>query len=173
MEPMKPMKPMSGMTPMEPMSPMDFGPAWWPETFGQPSTSGGPSPAAGGTQTPAGSGVQTPTTPAGQPTTVPPVQPPPPDLLTVPDVVGLGEGPAVSEINSAGFVAQVGYQYRRNSCSVLEQTPAGNSQAQAGTYVYLTVAMGDTIQKSESALLDWLAREWSVQVQFDPAAGGG
>ena len=43
MEPMKPMKPMSGMAPMEPMKPMkpmDFGPAWWPETLGQPSTSG-------------------------------------------------------------------------------------------------------------------------------------
>lgn len=35
MEPMKPMKP------MEPMKPMDFGPAWWPQELGQPSTSGG------------------------------------------------------------------------------------------------------------------------------------
>jgi hypothetical protein len=31
---MKPMKP------MEPMKPLDFGPAWWPESLGQPSTSG-------------------------------------------------------------------------------------------------------------------------------------
>ena len=32
---MKPMKP------MEPMKKMDFGPAWWPDDLGQPSTSGG------------------------------------------------------------------------------------------------------------------------------------
>ena len=37
----------------------------------------------------------------------------------------------------------------------------------------LEVAMGDTIQQSESALLDWLAREWRVQVRFDPAEGAG
>jgi hypothetical protein len=37
MEPMKPMKPME---PMKPMAPMDFGPSWWPEDLGQPSTSG-------------------------------------------------------------------------------------------------------------------------------------
>jgi hypothetical protein len=37
----------------------------------------------------------------------------------------------------------------------------------------LEVALGDTIQKSESALLDWLAQEWRVQVSFDPAEGGG
>jgi len=29
------------MKPMEPMKPMDFGPAWWPEDLGEPSTSGG------------------------------------------------------------------------------------------------------------------------------------
>ncbi len=28
------------MKPMEPMKPMDFGPSWWPEDLGQPSTSG-------------------------------------------------------------------------------------------------------------------------------------
>jgi hypothetical protein len=32
---MKPMKP------MEPMKPMDFGPPWWPNDLGQPSSSGG------------------------------------------------------------------------------------------------------------------------------------
>ena len=37
MEPMKPMKPMA---PIEPMKPMDFGPAWWPNDLGEPSTSG-------------------------------------------------------------------------------------------------------------------------------------
>lgn len=37
----------------------------------------------------------------------------------------------------------------------------------------LEVALGDTIQKSESELLDWLALEWRVQVSFDPAEGGG
>ena len=26
---------------MKPMKPMDFGPAWWPEDLGKPSTSGG------------------------------------------------------------------------------------------------------------------------------------
>ncbi len=41
MEPMKPMKPMEPMRPMEPMKPMDFGPNWWPEDRGEPSTSGG------------------------------------------------------------------------------------------------------------------------------------
>jgi hypothetical protein len=35
MEPMKPMKP------MEPIKPMDFGPKWWPEDLGEPSSSGG------------------------------------------------------------------------------------------------------------------------------------
>ncbi len=29
------------MEPMKPMKPLDFGPAWWPETLGQPSSSGG------------------------------------------------------------------------------------------------------------------------------------
>ena len=29
------------MKPMEPMKKMDFGPAWWPDDLGQPSTSGG------------------------------------------------------------------------------------------------------------------------------------
>ena len=38
MESMKPMKPME---PMKPMAPMDFGPAWWPDDLGEPSTSGG------------------------------------------------------------------------------------------------------------------------------------
>jgi hypothetical protein len=38
---MEPMKPMAPMKPMEPMKPMDFGPDWWPEGLGQPSTSGG------------------------------------------------------------------------------------------------------------------------------------
>ena len=41
MEPMKPMKPMEPMQPMEPMEPMDFGPKWWPDDLGEPSTSGG------------------------------------------------------------------------------------------------------------------------------------
>ena len=35
MEPMKPMKPMA------PMEPMDFGPAWWPDDLGEPSSCGG------------------------------------------------------------------------------------------------------------------------------------
>jgi hypothetical protein len=35
MEPMKPMKPMA------PMKPMDFGPKWWPEDLGEPSSSAG------------------------------------------------------------------------------------------------------------------------------------
>jgi hypothetical protein len=35
----------------------------------------------------------------------------------------------------------------------------------------LEVAMGDTIQNSESQLLGWLAREWGVQVQFDAEEG--
>jgi hypothetical protein len=34
MEPMKPMEP------MEPMKPMDFGPKWWSDDLGQPSSSG-------------------------------------------------------------------------------------------------------------------------------------
>ena len=37
---MEPMKPLPGMKPMEPMKPMDFGPTWWPENLGEPSTSG-------------------------------------------------------------------------------------------------------------------------------------
>jgi hypothetical protein len=28
------------MKPMEPMKPMDFGPSWWPDDLGEPSTSG-------------------------------------------------------------------------------------------------------------------------------------
>jgi hypothetical protein len=31
---------MEPMKPMQPMKPMDFGPSWWPEDLGQPSTSG-------------------------------------------------------------------------------------------------------------------------------------
>ncbi len=34
MEPMKPMQP------MKPMEPMDFGPQWWPDDLGTPSSSG-------------------------------------------------------------------------------------------------------------------------------------
>ena len=41
MEPMKPMEPMAPMKPMEPMKPMDFGPKWWPESLGEPASSGG------------------------------------------------------------------------------------------------------------------------------------
>ncbi len=35
------MKPMEPMEPMKPMGKMDFGPAWWPQDLGEPSTSGG------------------------------------------------------------------------------------------------------------------------------------
>ena len=44
MEPMRsmePMRPMEPMKPMAPMRPLDFGPAWWPDNLGDPSTSGG------------------------------------------------------------------------------------------------------------------------------------
>ncbi len=37
---MEPMKPMAPMKPMEPMKPMDFGPKWWPDTLGEPNSSG-------------------------------------------------------------------------------------------------------------------------------------
>ena len=40
MTPMKPMEPMAPMKPMEPMKPMDFGPDWWPDDLGRPSSSG-------------------------------------------------------------------------------------------------------------------------------------
>jgi hypothetical protein len=40
MEPMKPMSPMKPMKPMEPMKQMDFGPQWWSDELGQPSSSG-------------------------------------------------------------------------------------------------------------------------------------
>jgi hypothetical protein len=32
--------PMEPMKPMQPMKPMDFGPKWWPEDLGEPSSSG-------------------------------------------------------------------------------------------------------------------------------------
>ncbi len=32
---------MEPMKPMEPMPPMEFGPKWWPDALGEPSTSGG------------------------------------------------------------------------------------------------------------------------------------
>jgi hypothetical protein len=35
----------------------------------------------------------------------------------------------------------------------------------------LEVALGDTIQNSESELLDWLAQEWRIQVSFDRSDG--
>jgi hypothetical protein len=34
------MEPMKPMAPMKPMKPMDFGPAWWPDDLGSPSSSG-------------------------------------------------------------------------------------------------------------------------------------
>lgn len=34
----------------------------------------------------------------------------------------------------------------------------------------LEVAMGDTIQKSESDLLEWLAEQWDLQVQYEGEA---
>jgi hypothetical protein len=37
--------------------------------------------------------------------------------------------------------------------------------------VVLDVALGDTIQNSESELLDWLADEWRIQVSFDRSDG--
>jgi hypothetical protein len=37
---MEPMKPMQPMKPMEPMKPMDFGPKWWSDDLGSPSSSG-------------------------------------------------------------------------------------------------------------------------------------
>jgi len=36
----------------------------------------------------------------------------------------------------------------------------------------LEVAIGDAIQRSESDLLDWLAREWSIEVRVDAPEGG-
>jgi len=36
----------------------------------------------------------------------------------------------------------------------------------------LEVAMGDTIQTSESEFLDWLAKEWGIEVSFEGPAGG-
>jgi len=50
---------------------------------------------------------------------------------------------------------------------------AGRPEARELIYgVTLEVAMGDTIQTSESELLDWLAEEWSIEVQFEGADGG-
>ena len=37
---MEPMKPMAPMAPMKPMDPMPAQKRWWPEDFGEPSTSG-------------------------------------------------------------------------------------------------------------------------------------
>ncbi len=49
----------------------------------------------------------------------------------------------------------------------------GRAEARERIYgTALEVAMGDTIQNSESALLSWLARAWGVQVRFDPNEEG-
>jgi len=44
----------------------------------------------------------------------------------------------------------------------------GRKEARELIYgLVLEVAMGDTIQRSESAFLDWLAEEWGVEVRYE------
>ncbi len=49
------------------------------------------------------------------------------------------------------------------------------SRQEARELIYglaLEVAMGDTIQTNESEFLDWLAREWGIEVRYDRSDGG-
>ncbi|MEW6270827.1 MAG: hypothetical protein AB1689_16210 [Thermodesulfobacteriota bacterium] len=51
---------------------------------------------------------------------------------------------------------------------------SGVGRSEARELVYATaleVAMGDTIQKSESDLLDWLAKAWHVDVRIEGSSG--
>jgi hypothetical protein len=84
----------------------------------------------------------------------------------------------------AGIVAALGAERYRKVAAEADERFADeeslrnylqtNGRPEARELIYghvLELAMGDTIQASESELLDWLAEEWGIQVQFEDGEG--
>lgn len=107
-------------------------------------------------------------------------------LVALVELIG-ESNPEVTEEESARIAAIVealgAEAYRRIAAEVDERFAdervlrdflTGIRRQEARELVYgaaLEVAMGDTIRAGESALLDWLAREWGIEVRYEVPEG--
>lgn len=68
----------------------------------------------------------------------------PPDLATVPDVVGETQAQATTDIQAVGFVVAVATDYSSSVAAgiVISQSPTGGSSAIVGSTVTITVSLG-------------------------------
>lgn len=66
-------------------------------------------------------------------------------LATVPDVTGLSEAQAISDITTAGFIPSKSEDYSITVVAglVISQSPAGGSSAQTGSTVAFVVSLGE------------------------------